>query len=67
MTDPHSSPAKPGGLPRDHRRSPVESAVSQGSRRGLLSLTPRERDVLTRLTQGKTNRQIAIALNASAT
>ena len=65
MSDPPSPSAKPRGLARDHRRSSVNSVVSRGRRRGLPSLTPRERDVLTRLAQGKTNRQIAIALKAS--
>jgi DNA-binding NarL/FixJ family response regulator len=65
MSDLHSPSAKPRGLPRDHRRSPVGSAVSQGRRRGLPSLTPREREVLSWLARGSTNRQIGSVLKVS--
>jgi DNA-binding CsgD family transcriptional regulator len=36
-----------------------------GACRGLPSLTPREREVIIRLAQGKTNRQIAMDLKVS--
>ena len=66
MSDPCSPFVKPRGLPRERRRRPQELRTrAMGACRGLPSLTPREREVVIRLAQGRTNRQIGTDLNVS--
>jgi DNA-binding NarL/FixJ family response regulator len=54
-------------LRRDNRSSqkPVKRVLAAGGRSLPLRLTERERAVLIRLAQGRTNRQIAIVLKVS--
>jgi DNA-binding NarL/FixJ family response regulator len=65
MSEPRSPSAKPRGLPRGSRRPSKLRVKSLGACRGLLSLTPREREVIIRLAQGMTNRQIGMKLEVS--
>jgi DNA-binding NarL/FixJ family response regulator len=67
MSEPRPLSAKPSGSPRDHRRSLKSGASAAGPRlrRVLASLTPREREVLSWLARGSTNRQIGLALDVS--
>jgi DNA-binding NarL/FixJ family response regulator len=65
MSDPRSHPAKPRGFHRECRRPPKLRARAVGACRGLPSLTPREREVIIRLVQGMTNRQIGMHLKVS--
>jgi DNA-binding NarL/FixJ family response regulator len=65
MSHPRSHPSKPKGLPRDSRRHLKRCVRAVGARRGLPHLTPREREVIIRLMQGRTNRQIGMDLKVS--
>ena len=65
MSDPRSHRAKARSLPREIRRSIKLHVRAMGACRSLTSLTPREREVIIRLAQGRTNRQIAKDLKVS--
>jgi DNA-binding NarL/FixJ family response regulator len=65
MSEPRSPSTKPRSLPRGSRRPLQLRVKALGACRGLLSLTPSEREVSIRLAQGMTNRQIGMALNVS--
>ena len=67
MSTPRSLSAKPRGVPRDKQRSlkPDRSAAGACRSRGFSSLTAREREVLTLVARGNTNRQIGIKLKVS--
>jgi DNA-binding NarL/FixJ family response regulator len=66
MSDPRLPFVKPRGLPRESRRRPQELRTRvMRACRGLPSLTLREREVVIRLAQGRTNRQIGTDLNVS--
>ena len=66
MSDHHTHLVKPRRLPFDSRRRPQKlRARAMGACRGSPSLTPREREVMIRLAQGRTNRQIGMDLKVS--
>jgi DNA-binding NarL/FixJ family response regulator len=66
MIDPRPHRTKARSLHNDSRQ-PLKLRVRAvgACRGGLPSLTPREREVIVRLAQGGTNRQIAMALKVS--
>ena len=58
-------PGSPRAAPRSTRRSSASWCVPAGTRR-LAALTPRERDVLALMAEGRSNAGIAAALVVSA-